>query len=230
MDNTFTSLQENIHITFPDQVLLENAFIHRSFLNEHKNYHLPSNEKLEFLGDSVLSLITSIYLYKNYPALREGDYTDIKASIVRTESLSEAAKKLKLGSYLRLSKGQEQENGRQNMNILADTFEALIAVIFLQKGFDEAYGFVTKFLFSDKLDSVISKKLYLSPKSRLQELLQATHKQIPVYVVVKEDGPEHMRTFTVQATFSGSVIGTGTGKSKKEAEEAAAQNAIENMK
>lgn len=230
MDSAFNHLEEQIHLSFPDKDLLENAFIHRSFLNEHKNFHLPSNEKLEFLGDSVLSLVTSIYLYKNYPALREGDYTDIKASIVRTESLSEAAQKLSLGLYLRLSKGQEQENGRQNMNILADTFEALIAVIFLQKGFEAAYVFVSTFLFTDKLESVISNKLYLSPKSRLQELLQAAHKQIPVYLVAKEEGPEHMRTFTINATFNGSIIGTGTGRSKKEAEEAAAQNAIENMK
>src|SRR5690349_6839168 len=110
----FKSLEDNIKVSFKDQILLENVFVHRSYLNEHKKFYLASNEKLEFLGDSVLSLITSIYLYRQYPLLQEGDYTDIKAAIVRTESLAEVAIKLDLGSYLYLSKGEERGNGRSN--------------------------------------------------------------------------------------------------------------------
>lgn len=223
-----SELEQLIKIEIKDRKLIQNAFIHRSYLNEHRTYELPSNEKLEFLGDSVLSLITSIYLYKNYKDLQEGDYTDIKAAIVRTESLAAAAKTLSLGKYLMLSRGQEQENGRENTNIIADTFEALIAVIFIDQGFDAAYNFVVTYLFGQKLDHIIQNKLYLSPKSRLQEYLQAKYKMTPVYKVISEEGPEHQRTFTVAATFNDAIIGQGKGHSKKEAEELAAQNAFEN--
>src|SRR3989338_568976 len=113
-------LEKKLNLNFKNKSTLENVFIHRSFLNEHKNYHLPSNEKLEFLGDSVLSLITSVYLYKKYPLLKEGDYTEIKAAIVRTESLAEAASSLNLGDYLSLSRGQARALGRKNKNILAE--------------------------------------------------------------------------------------------------------------
>lgn len=227
MFTDYSNLLTKIKIQIDDKKLLQNAFIHRSYLNEHRTFELPSNEKLEFLGDSVLSLITSIYLYKNYKDLKEGDYTDIKAAIVRTESLAEAARTLELGQFLHLSKGQEQEKGRENTNILADTFEALIAVIFIDKGFDTAYEFVVSYLFGTKLDHIIKNKLYLSPKSRLQEYLQAKYKMTPVYKVISEEGPEHQRTFVVAATFNEAVIGQGIGHSKKEAEELAAQNAFE---
>jgi ribonuclease-3 len=227
METDYLALEKLINVQFGDKKMLQNAFVHRSYLNEHKDFELPSNEKLEFLGDSVLSLITSIYLYKNYSDLKEGDYTDIKASIVRTESLAEAARRLQLGNYLHLSRGQEQEQGRDNTNILADTFEALLAVIFLDKGFDTAYQFIEKNLFKDKLNTIIKNKLYLSPKSRLQEYLQAKYKVTPTYIVLREEGPEHLRTFTVAAMFAEKAIGTSSGKSKKEAEEAAAENAFE---
>jgi ribonuclease-3 len=225
----FLELETVIGIQFKDKVLLENVFIHRSYLNEHKNYHLPSNEKLEFLGDSVLSLITSIYLYKNFPLLQEGDYTDIKAAIVRTESLAEAAEKLQLGKYLFLSKGEEKGKGRSNMNILADCFEALVASIFIDKDFDAAYNFVIKYLFKDRLEHIVKFKLYLSPKSRLQEYLQANYKVLPVYKTVAENGPEHSKEFKVSVFLKDKLLGIGTGTSKKQAEEHAAKNALEKV-
>src|SRR3989338_4391595 len=197
MKNKYSNLEKKIHITFKDQILLENVFIHRSFLNEHKKYHLPSNEKLEFLGDSVLSLVTSIYLYKNYPHLEEGDYTDIKASIVRTESLADVAIKLNLGQHLFLSKGEGMGKGKENINILADCFEALIAAIFIDHGFDTAYDFISTHLFKDKLAYIVKNKLYLSPKSRLQEIIQAKHKVLPTYKILEEKGPEHKKEFKV---------------------------------
>ena len=209
------------------QVLLENVFIHRSFLNEHKKYHLPSNEKLEFLGDSVLSLVTSIYLYKNYPDLDEGTYTDIKASIVRTESLAEVAKKISLGNYIALSKGEEQNEGKENKNILADCFEALVAAVFIDQSFEDAYSFIVECLFKDKLDHIVKNKLYLSPKSRLQELLQAQYRVLPTYVIEKEEGPEHKKEFSIAVYCKNKKMGTGFGHSKKEAEESAAKNALE---
>ena len=229
MNDDFTKLEEKINITFKDRDLLKNVFIHRSYLNEHKNFEMPSNEKLEFLGDSVLSLATSIYLYHHYPTLQEGDYTDIKASIVRTESLAEVAKELEIGSYLFLSKGEEKGSGRAKVNILADVFEALIAAIFIDRGFEKAYGFISKYLFKDKLKTVIENGLYLSPKSRLQEITQAKFKELPLYVLAREVGPEHKKQFHVDVMINEKKYGEGAGKSKKQAEEHAAQNALEKL-
>ncbi len=222
-------LEKTIQITFKNKILLKNAFIHRSYLNENKTSQLQSNEKLEFLGDSVLSLITSVYLYKIYPLLHEGDYTEIKSSIVRTESLAEAAWSLKLGDYLYLSKGEEINNGRKNRNIMADCFEALIAVVFIDQGFKKANSFVIKYLFKDRLNRLIEDKLYFSSKSRLQEFVQSRHKTIPVYKVLEEKGPEHKRIFRVGVYVREKKIAEATGVSKKEAEEKAARKVLEKM-
>lgn len=225
--NNLINLEQAINIKFSNQELLLNVFVHRSYLNEHKNYFLPSNEKLEFLGDSVLSLTTSIYLYKNYGHLKEGDYTDIKASVVRTESLAEAAKNLNLGSYLLLSKGEERGRGREKTNILADVFEALIAAIFIDRGFDSAYKFICDHLFKDKLSNIVENKLYLSPKSHLQEITQSKHKELPKYVLLKSTGPEHKKEFKIAVFINGEQMAIGEGKSKKQAEEKAAEIALE---
>ena len=227
MEPDLKKLEKKIGLTFKRSELLTNVFVHRSFLNENKNYSLPSNEKLEFLGDSVLSLITSIYLFKHYTELEEGDYTDIKASIVRTESLAEASSQLELGEFLMLSHGEEKGNGRKNSNILADTFEALVACIFIEHGFDTAYDFVLKNLFKDKLDYIVKNKLYMSPKSRLQEIIQAKYKILPTYRVIEETGPEHNKEFKVSVYLNDKLIGTGNGTSKKQAEERSAQKALE---
>ncbi len=222
-------LEQQLKITFKNKKLLENVFIHRSYLNENRSSKLTSNEKLEFLGDSVLSLITSVYLYKNYTDLTEGEYTEIKAAIVRTESLAEAAAKLKLGYYLYLSKGQDQEKGRENKNILADSFEALIAAIFIDHDFEKAYEFVVTHLFKEKLDYIVSHKLYMSPKSRLQEYTQAKFKTTPLYKVEEEKGPEHLRSYKIAVFVNGKKTATGSGKTKKEAEEKAAKTALEKL-
>lgn len=222
-------LEKKIGLNFHDKKLLENVFIHRSYLNEHKNFTLPSNEKLEFLGDSVLSLVTSVYLYKHYPTLEEGEYTEVKAAIVRTESLARAALELNLGTYLFLSKGQDKENGRSNKNLLADCFEALIGAIFIDLGFENSYSFIFTHLFGTKLDYIVKNRLYLSPKSRLQEYTQAKFKIIPEYKVIEELGPEHNRLFKVSVFILDKNYGSGTGKSKKEAEELAAKKAMEKI-
>jgi ribonuclease-3 len=222
-------LEKQINILFKNKVLLKNVFIHRSYLNEHRHFELPSNEKLEFLGDSVLSLVTTIYLYQKYPDLDEGKYTDIKASIVRTESLAEAAKNLGLGDFLFLSKGEITHQGRDNKNILADTFESLVGAIFIDQGFDVAYQFIDNYLFEKKLDHIVKNKLYLSPKSRLQEIIQAKHKILPVYRILSEEGPEHSKFFTIAVYVLTKKIGQGSGLSKKEAEESAAKNALEKL-
>lgn len=222
-------LEKQIGITFTNDQLLLNAFVHRSYLNENKSFALPSNEKLEFLGDSVLSLITSIYLYKQYPELHEGEYTDIKASIVKTNSLFEAAKKIHLGDYLYLSKGEIENNGRENKSILADGFEALIAAIFLDHNFDMAYDFVLKFLFTDKVAYIVENGLYLSSKNKLQEYLQEKYKELPIYKVIDQSGPEHKKNYTVAVYFNEKQIGTGTGQSKKQAQDRAATTALQTL-
>lgn len=230
METPLKQLEKTIGITFTDQTLLRNVFVHRSYLNENRDFNLPSNEKLEFLGDSVLSLATSIYLYHHYPQLQEGDYTDIKASIVRTESLAEVSRYLHLGVYLFLSRGEEKGKGRDKTNILADVFEALIAAIFIDQGFDAAFTFITRYLYADRLDYIVKNKLYLSPKSRLQEVTQALYKELPQYDLVEALGPEHKKMFTVTVIVNGKRLGQGTGHSKKQAEENAAQNALDVLK
>src|SRR3989338_6582674 len=172
MSNKLSALEKKIGLKFTDQKLLTNAFIHRSYINENKTGGQETNEKLEFLGDSVLSLITSLYLYQTHPDLTEGSYTDIKASIVRTNALAKAAKKLQLGDYLKLSKGEEDNNGRNNISILADCFEALIAAIYLQYGLDITTQFISQFLFEDTLENIIKDKLYMPTKNTLQEYYQ----------------------------------------------------------
>lgn len=229
MDNKYSNLEKTINIKFKDRGMLENVFIHRSYLNEHKNSNFKSNERLEFLGDSVLSLITSVYLFKNYPNLEEGDYTEIKSAIVKMDSLAEASKKIELNNYLLLSKGEEKGAGRTNNNIMADCFEALIAVIFLDKNFEAAYTFVVDFLFKDKLDYLLKNNLYLSSKSRLQEIIQSKYKKTPVYKVLDEKGPEHKRIFKIGVYFNNKMLGEGIAPSKKEAEEVAAKEALVNI-
>ncbi len=224
-----TQLEQTIHIHFHNKSLLRNAFIHRSYLNENKKSILSSNEKLEFLGDSVLSLITSMYLYSTYPSLHEGVYTDIKSSIVKTESLYQAAKKIELNLYLYLSKGEEKNKGKDNKSILADCFEALIASIFLDQGFEVTNRFVIHFLFTTHLDYIIKHQLYLSPKNRLQEYWQNKYKKLPKYRVLNRTGPEHKKHYRVVVLIDSKPLGEGEGKSIKKAEEKAAIDALQKI-
>lgn len=221
---------EKIGITDIDKKLLKNAFVHRSYLNENKEGFTTSYERLEFLGDSVLSLITSEYLFTHFTDLQEGAYTDIKASIVRTESLAFASKNLKLGELILLSSGEELQNGRENENTLADVFEAVIAVLYLHRGLEIARKFVHEYLFKNlDIPTIIEQKLYLSPKNRLQEIVQRDHRSIPEYKIIKEEGPEHKKTFTIQVSINNEVKATATGKSKKQAEEAGAKEVLKQL-
>ena len=230
MINKLRVLENKLNIFFSNKELLKTAFMHRSYLNEHKNLKAESNEKLEFLGDSVLSLITSSYLFKKYPEFSEGEYTDIKASLVKTESLTDSAIKLELGDYIFLSKGESNSGGRVNKNILADCFEALIGAIFLEKGFNRAYKFTLDYLIEDKLGEIIDKKLYFSSKSKFQEIMQQKYKVMPDYKLVKESGPEHKRIFNIAIYFRGKKLAEGMGMTKKQAEEVAARKALTKLK
>lgn len=224
---TFDELQKNIGISFKDQELLKLAFVHRSHLNEAKHMH-TSNERLEFLGDSVLSLLTSQFLYRTYQTLPEGTLTNIRSSLVKTTSLCDIARLLKLGDLLFLSHGEEASGGRTNQSLLADVFEALLGAIYLDQGIETAKKFLEKYLFPNA-EGIISTKSYTDYKSLLQELIQQDSRVSPTYHVVKSEGPDHARTFWVEARAAGAVLGSGSGKSKQEAEQAAAQRALAGM-
>ena len=224
---TFEDLQKKIGVTFKDQELLNLAFVHRSYLNEAKQTH-TSNERLEFLGDAVLSLLTSQFLYSTYPEYPEGTLTNIRSSLVKTTSLAAISKLLGLGELLFLSHGEEASGGRTNQSLLADVFEALLGAIFLDQGIETAKKFLEHYLFPNAKD-IIATKSYIDYKSLLQELIQQNSRISPTYHVTKSEGPDHARTFWVEVRAGEKILGAGSGKSKQEAEQAAALAALEKM-
>lgn len=204
--------------------IFKTAFTHRSFLNESSE-KIESNERLEFLGDSVLSFIISAKLFKLRPNDTEGDLTNLRSFIVKTQSLAKAAQKLNLGQYLRLSKGEELSGGRENHQLLANTFEAVLGAIFLSQGIEMAEEFVEKYLvplFEEELKSGPPK----DAKSLLQELTQNLTKQSPQYKILETRGPDHAKQFRIGVYLQGKLIGQGEGLSKQIAEEAAAEQAL----
>ncbi len=224
---TLEELQTTIGIEFKNKEILQRAFIHRSHLNEAK--HLPaSNERLEFLGDAVLSFLTSEYLYKTYPDFPEGTLTNIRSSLVKTQSLASVAQKLGLGELLLLSHGEEASGGRNNVSLLADCFEALLGAMYLDSDVETARGFLTRFLFSES-ENIVKNKAYIDYKSLFQEIVQQQSRTSPTYQVIKSEGPDHAKTFWVAATAGGQTLGEGKGRSKQEAEQVAAANALEKM-
>lgn len=224
---TFEELQQAIGVHFTDTALLQAAFVHRSYLNEARHVK-ESNERLEFLGDAVLSFLTSHFLYKTYPQYDEGKLTNVRSSIVKTESLADAARRLRLGELLFLSRGEEESGGRTNNSLLADTFEALLGAIFLDQGIESAKRFLQEQLFP-KVEEIIRRKSYIDYKSLLQEVIQRKTHTSPTYTVTRSEGPDHAKTFWVDAVVDGKVLGSGTGKSKQEAESMAAANALEKL-
>ena len=223
----FTKLITFLDLKFKDPKILEQAFLHRSFLNEVK-LDSPSNERLEFLGDSVLSLVTSNYLFELRPNDSEGELTNLRAHLVKTGSLAEAAKKLELGQYLRLSRGEELSGGRNNPQILANTYEALLGAVFLDQGLE-----TVKAVISRTLLPLFEKELKLGPpkdaKSFLQEIVQQKYKLSPHYKILKTLGPDHAKRFTVAVYIGGRETGRGSGNSKQVAEEHAAKQALQSL-
>ncbi|MBI4066130.1 ribonuclease III [Candidatus Gottesmanbacteria bacterium] len=224
---TFSDLQQTIGLTFTNQELLKAAFIHRSYLNEARAIR-ESNERLEFLGDAILSFLTSHFLYTTYPDYPEGTLTNIRSSLVKTKSLADTARELKLGELLFLSRGEEDSGGRTNSSLLADTFEALLGAIFLDQGIDPAKTFLATHLFS-KVNDIVKNKSYIDYKSLLQEIIQSETRISPTYHVTKSEGPDHAKTFWVEAKAGERLLGSGMGKSKQEAEQTAAVNALAAM-
>jgi ribonuclease-3 len=222
----FSSFSKKIGITFHNDDLLVEAFTHRSYLNEHREYAGSHNERLEFLGDAVLELATTDFLFKKYPTKPEGELTSYRAALVNTVSLAETAQRLGINEYLLLSKGESKDTGRARDVILADAFEAIIGAIYLDQGFVPAEAFIAKNLF-DKIDGVIAKGSYQDAKSRFQELAQEKKGTTPRYETLSEDGPDHAKLFTVGVFIGTEEIARGEGQSKQEAEQAAARAGLD---
>lgn len=205
---------------------LVTAFTHRSYVNEHRKSVSVHNERLEFLGDAVLELVVTDFLYRTYPEEQEGILTSWRASLVRTESIGDAGQKLGYEPLIRMSKGEKQGSDRARMQILANAFEALIGAIYLEKGYDDAATFITKHI-SSKLDDIVKEGSWRDPKSHLQEVMQRQDNVTPRYVVLDEIGPDHDKVFTL-GVFSGeSLISKGTGPSKQSAQQEAAKAALQ---
>lgn len=224
---TLDQLQETIGIRFKNAPLLQQAFVHRSYLNEAKNIR-ESNERLEFLGDAVLSFLTSQYLYTAFPDYPEGKLTNIRSSLVNTRTLGTVATSLHLGDLLLLSRGEKESGGQTNPSLLADVFEALLGAIFLDQGIDVCRTYLTTVLFS-KVNDIIRTKAYIDYKSLLQEIIQERSKISPTYQLVKSEGPDHAKQFWIAVYKDDQKLGDGQGKSKQEAEQHAAKNALEAM-
>jgi len=222
------NLETNIGIKFRNKSLLEQALRHRSYLNEAKEKNLTSNERLEFLGDAVASLIISSLLYQKFPKAPEGDLTNLRSALVRTQTFAEVAKNLDLGSYLSLSRGEEAEGGRQNPSLLADALEALLGAIYLDSGLEKAKYFIYRHLLPF-LPKILKERSLKDFKSLLQEKIQSVKKITPVYKVVEITGPDHDRTFTVKVLIGKKSLAIGTGRSKQIAEQEAAREALEKL-
>jgi ribonuclease III len=223
----FTKIEKKLQIKVQDKELFTTAFTHRSYLNEHPQYELPSNERLEFLGDAVLQLLSSEYLYANHPN-PEGDLTNFRAALVCTESLAEEAARLGYGEFLLLSRGEEASGGRDREYILANTFEAVLGAIFLQNGIEKCREFVTKELLY-KVDRIIRERSYKDAKSEFQELAQERLGITPTYTVVDSWGPDHEKSFKVVVHLGREEYGVGEGASKQKAQQEAAINALDKL-
>lgn len=222
-----TDLQNKIGYQFKNPALLNEALTHSSYANEHKSQHIKYNERLEFLGDSVLSIVVSDYIYKNCPELPEGELTKLRASLVCEKSLYEFAKKIDLGKYLILSKGERNNGGADRPSILSDAFEALIAAIYIDGGIEPVSKHILNFVIPAIKNS--KKKKINDYKTTLQEIIQKNPGEKLEYVLVKESGPDHNKHFVVEVHLNSNVIGKGGGRSKKEAEQQAAREALELM-
>lgn len=215
---------DKLKVTFNDINLLITAFTHRSYLNEHKKTVKEHNERLEFLGDAVLELVVTEYLYTNYSE-PEGVLTNWRSSLVRTESIGAAAAKFEFEPMLRLSRGEKRGSDRARAQILANSFEAVVGAIYLDQGYDVAKGFLTASILST-FEEILSSGSWMDSKSHLQELAQSQETATPVYKVMNEDGPDHDKTFTVGVYVNDKLRGQGTGPSKQAAQQKAAEAAL----
>ena len=228
MKSKMKELQELLGYRFVDELFLLRALTHSSFSNESKKEKLKNNERLEFLGDSVLGLIISEFLFSHYMTLEEGQLTKIRAKIVCEASLGTAARELNLGEFMLFGKGEELTGGRNRTSILSDAFEALIAAIFLDGGMEEARSFVLRRL-NGVIESAVHGKLFVDYKTRLQEIIQVQKGNRIKYEIIREEGPDHAKLFYTEVRLNDQVIGLGSGHSKKESEQEAAKEGLKRL-
>lgn len=224
MEPSLDQLQHLLSIFFEDKELLQMVFIHRSYLNEHKNFPLPHNERLEFLGDAVLELVVTDHLYRSYER-PEGELTALRSSLVKGEMLAQISRDLGFSQYLKLSKGEANSGGHEKGYLLANVFEAFVGALYLDQGYDACAKFIHAKLLC-RLPEIIEQKLYIDPKSRLQEYTQEKFGVTPAYDVISAEGPDHAKEFKVQVRVGADPLATGTGSSKQAAQIAAAESAI----
>ncbi len=222
----FAPFEMQVGFTFADKSLLRTAFTHRSYLNENKHKDFEHNERLEFLGDAVLELVVTDFLFRKYPEKTEGDLTAYRAALVNTVSISDAAKKLGMNDFLLLSKGEAKDTGRAREYILANTFESFIGALYLDQGYEAARRFIADTLLG-KTDDVVAKRLWQDAKSHFQELAQEHDGVTPVYKMLGESGPDHDKKFIAGLFVHEKEIARGEGKSKQEAEQMAAEHGLE---
>jgi len=222
----FEVLEKRLGIKFKNKALLKQAFTHRSYLNENPDFKLEHNERLEFLGDAVIELIVTSHLYNEYPEKTEGDLTNWRAALVNAKMMTSVAEELGFNDFLLLSRGETKELGKARAYILANTFEALLGALYLDSGYKPCDEFIKKYLLKN-LHSIIKDGSYKDAKSKFQEEAQERVSITPNYKVIKESGPDHEKSFTVGVFLDKELVAEGQGSSKQEAEEAAAQLALE---
>lgn len=219
-------LEQSLGYHFRDISLLQQALTHSSYANERWRDSLASNERLEFLGDSILGMITAEFLYRTFPQRPEGELTKIRADLVCETSLAQVANRLGLGEYLLLGHGEEQGGGRRRISILADAVESILAAIYLDGGFSAALSMVQRFILTD---IPIEHPRNMDYKTKLQELVQQQKNQVIQYALIGESGPDHAKEFQIELCLNGQIVGTGSGSSKKRAEQEAAKSALEKL-
>ncbi len=221
----FSKFERKVKLTFKDKTLLKQAFVHRSYVNEHPKLGFSHNERLEFLGDAVLELVITEYLYEKYSGATEGDLTSYRAALVNAVTLAQAAEELGMNGYLLLSKGETKDTGRARQDILANTFESFIGALYLDQGYVKAKNFIAGALFG-KIDKIVEKGLWKDAKSAFQEKAQEHEGVTPSYKILNETGPDHDKQFTTGVFLGKELVAEGRGKSKQDAEQEAAQNAL----
>lgn len=227
VSNNFAKLQESIGYEFSDAKLLQQAVTHRSYLNENPTWPVGHNERLEFLGDAVLELVVTEYLYQHYPDQPEGEMTNWRAALVNAVMLSEISKEFDLNAYMLLSRGEARDTGRARQYILANAMESLIGAMYLDGGYQPCKEFIGRYVLT-RLPEIISKRLYRDAKSLLQEQAQDRIGVTPTYRVMEEWGPDHARQFKIGVYLGKELAGEGQGQSKQDAQQAAAEDALKN--
>jgi len=226
MGKNIKEFETELGVSFNDSNVLQRAFTHRSYINEHKESGLEHNERLEFLGDAVLELAVTDFLFNKYPDKTEGELTSYRAALVNTNSLSDASTRLGINKYLLLSKGEAQDTGRARQYILANTFEAIVGALYVDQGYSAAEKFIADNLFG-LIEEIVSKRLWQDSKSLFQEKAQEHVSITPRYELIEEKGPDHDREFVIGVYLNKEIIATGKGQAKQEAEQEAAKNALE---